>query len=88
MRKAALIYSVGRIGMFLLTALLVFSVSGLLGHELNGLPLVLPAALISSVLGYVIFAPQRRQLAEAVESARAAKTAQIAERRARLENES
>jgi len=87
-RKAALIYGAGRVGLFLLSAALVWGLSGVLGHQLNGLPLVLVAALISSVLGYTVFAPQRRELAAAVERGRAAKTAQIAERRARLENES
>jgi hypothetical protein len=88
MRKAALLYGLARVGLFLLAAVLVWSVSGLLGHQLNGLPLVLVAALLSSLVGYVVFAPQRRHLAEAMEGARAAKAAQIAERRARLENES
>ena len=88
MRKAALVYGAGRVGLFLLSAALIWGLSGVLGHQLNGLPLVLVAALISSVLGYTVFAPQRRQLAEAVERGRLAKVAKIAERRARLENES
>jgi cell division protein FtsL len=88
MRKAALLYGLARVGLFLLAAVLVWSVSGLLGHQLNGLPLALVAALMSSMVGYVVFAPQRRQLAEALEEARATKAAQIAERRARLEDES
>lgn len=85
MRRAALIYSLGRFALFLLVAVLTWAVSGLLGHQLNGLPLLLLAALVSSALGYVVFARQRRQLAEALAAQRETKAQQLAERRARLD---
>ena len=88
MRRAALLYTFGRFGLFLLVALVVWGASGLLGHQLNGLPLLLLAALLSSALGYVLFAQQRVALAEALDSKRRARAQQIAEQRARLENES
>jgi hypothetical protein len=87
MRRAALLYTFGRFGLFLLVALVVWGASGLLGHQLNGLPLLLVAALLSSALGYVLFARQRLALAEALDSKRQARTQQVAEQRARLENE-
>jgi len=85
LRKAALLYTVGRFGLFLLVALLVYVGTGAAGDQLNGLPLALVAALLSSVVGYVIFAPQRRQLADALAARRQAKTEQIVARRARLD---
>lgn len=88
MRRAALVYGVGRIGLFLVVALLLWGIADLAGRDLNGLPLALAAALISSAVGYVVFAPQRRELAESLQAQREAKSEQIAQRRARLENES
>lgn len=87
MRKAAVVYTLGRFGLFALLAVVVWGASGLLGHQLNGLPLLLIAALLSSVLGYVLFAPQRQALAEALDAQRRARAAEIAHQRARLENE-
>jgi hypothetical protein len=87
MRKAALLYTLGRFGLFALLAVVVWGASGLLGHQLNGLPLLLVAALLSSVLGYVLFARQRQALAEALDAKRRSRSAEIAQQRARLENE-
>jgi len=88
MKKAALVYTFGRFGLFFLVVVILWGASGLLGHTLNGLPLLLAAALISSAIGYVVFAPQRRALAEAIDGQRQAKAEQSAARRARIENES
>lgn len=87
MRRAALLYTFGRFGLFLLVALVIWGASGVLGHQLNGLPLLLVAALLSSGLGYVLFARQRLALAEALDGKRQARAQQVAEQRARLENE-
>jgi hypothetical protein len=88
MRKAALQYTLGRFGLFALVAIILWGASGLLGHSLNGLPLLFVAALISSLLGYVLFARQRQALAEALDGQRRVRAEQDAERRARIENES
>jgi cell division protein FtsL len=87
-RRAALVYTVGRFGLFGLVAIILWGAAGLLGKDLNGLPLLLLAALISSALGYVLFARQRQTLAEAIDGQRKAKAEQVAARRARIENES
>jgi len=86
-RKAAAAYTVGRFGLFLLAALLVWSGTGALGHQLNGLPLLLTALVLSAVGSIFLFARQRQQLAEALAAKREAKTEEIARRRARLEND-
>lgn len=88
MRRAALGYTVGRFGLFFLVAVLLWSGSSLVGSPLNGLPLLLVAALISSVLGYVLFATQRVALAEALDAQRRARAEEQAARRARLDSES
>jgi cell division protein FtsL len=88
MRRAALLYALGRFGVFLLVAVILWGGSGLLGHTLNGLPLLLVAALLSSLIGYVLFARQRRELAEAIDAQRREKAAQDAARRERIESES
>ena len=88
MRKAALIYTLGRFGLFLLVAMILWGGSGAIGHSLNGLPLLLVSALVSSALGFVLFSRQRHELAEALDGKRQGKAEQIAERRARIENES
>jgi hypothetical protein len=86
-RKAALVYTLGRFGFFVLVALLTFAVTSLLGHPLNGLPLLLIALLGSSVGSLWLLRDKRDQLAQALAESRAAKTEQIAARRARLEND-
>jgi cell division protein FtsL len=88
MRRAALVYTLGRFGLFALVAIILWGGAGLLGKDLNGLPLLLVAALLSSALGYVVFARQRQALAEALDDQRKAKADQVAARRARIENES
>jgi hypothetical protein len=88
MRRAALLYTFGRFGLFLVVAIVIWGASGLVGEQLNGLPLLLVSALLSSALGYFLFARQRVALAEALDDKRRARTQQIAEQRARLENES
>ena len=88
MRRAALVYTLGRFGLFALVTIILWGGAGLVGKDLNGLPLLLLAALISSVLGYVLFSRQRQTLAEALDGQRKAKAEQVAQRRARIENES
>ena len=88
MRRAVLLYTLGRFGLFAIIAVILWGASGVAGHQLNGLPLLLAAALLSSALGYVVFARQRQALAEALDGQRQAKTQQVADRRARIETES
>ncbi|MGZ6827944.1 MAG: DUF4229 domain-containing protein [Mycobacteriales bacterium] len=83
--RAALLYTAGRFGLFGLVALIVYLGSGLVGSRLNGLPLLLVALLVSSLVGLVLFSRQRAQLAAALAAQRQAKTEQIAARRARLD---
>ncbi|HUR51997.1 MAG TPA: DUF4229 domain-containing protein [Mycobacteriales bacterium] len=87
MRRAALLYTFGRFGLFLLVAIVIWGASGVLGHQLNGLPLLLVAALISSIVGFKLFARQRIALAEALDGKRRERVQQVEERQARLENE-
>jgi hypothetical protein len=87
MRRAALFYTFGRFGLFAILVVIVWGASGLLGHELTGLPLLAVAALLSSLLGFVLFARQRQALAEALDAKRRARAAEVAHQRARLENE-
>ena len=84
--RSALLFTLGRFGLFALTALLIWSATGLTGHQLNGLPLLLAALILSSIAGIFVFARQREQLAEALATKRAAKVEQIAGRRARLDD--
>lgn len=87
MRRTALVYTLGRFGFFVLVALLTFSVTSLLGHPLNGLPLLLLALIVSSVGSLWLLRDKRDQLARALAASRDAKTAELAARRARLEND-
>ncbi|MGB8651792.1 MAG: DUF4229 domain-containing protein [Mycobacteriales bacterium] len=87
LRRTALVYSFGRFGLFLVVALLIWSVTGLVGHQINGFPLLLAALLLSSIVGLFVFARQRERFAEALQAKRAAKAQQIADRRARLEGD-
>lgn len=86
MTRQALVYTLGRAGIFVLIALLLWSAAGLLGWNFNGIPLLLGSLLLSSVASVFLLSAQRRQLAEALAAKRDAKTAQIAARRARLED--
>lgn len=86
-RRAALTYTFGRFGVFALLAVLIWLATGLAGRQLNGLPLLLVALLLSSVTSYLLFSRQRQQLATALAAQRQAKTEQIAQRRARLDDD-
>lgn len=88
MGRAALSYALARFALFLVAAAILWGGGGLIGAHVNGLPLLLLAAVLSSVLGYVLFARQRHALAEAVDAQRRARAEQVAAREARLENES
>ncbi|HUR14435.1 MAG TPA: DUF4229 domain-containing protein [Mycobacteriales bacterium] len=88
MGRAAATYALARFGLFLLVALVLWGVADLLDADLNGLPLLLGAAIVSSALGYVLFARQRIALAEAVDAQRRARADDVAARAARLEIES
>lgn len=85
LRKAAVLYSLGRFGLFVLFALLIWAGTGAFGHQVNGLPLLLGSLLASSLVGVFVLARQRSAFAEALAAKRDAKTAQIAQRRARLD---
>jgi uncharacterized membrane protein YkvI len=86
-RKTALVYTLGRFGLFVVVAMLIWSGTGAAGHQLNGFPLLLAALLVSSITGIFVFARQRERFAEALAAKREAKTQQIAQRRARLESD-
>ena len=86
MRRAWLTYTLGRLGLFVLVAVIAWGASGLLGHELNGMPLLLVALIGSSVLALVLLRDQRNRFGEALAQGRAAKAEQIAARRARLDD--
>ena len=79
-----MLYSLGRLGLFVSSSLLLWSASGALGFRFNGLPLLLAALLLSSLLSLVLLKRQRAALAEALAASRAGKVAQLAERHARL----
>jgi hypothetical protein len=87
MRKAAAVYAVGRVGLFLLVAALVWLGGRALGRDVNGLELLLVAFAGSSLLGIWLFSRQRRELAEALDAQRKAKAEQVAARRARLDQQ-
>ena len=86
MRRAWLTYTLGRVGLFVLSALLLWGVSGLLGHALHGLPLLLAALLLSSVLALALLRGQREAFATAIQASREARTTEAAARRARLDD--
>ena len=88
MRRPFLSLTLGRLGLFLLCALVIRLVSVAVDHRLNGLSLLLLALLVSSPLGYWLFTPQRHAAAEVLEAHRHAKEEAAAERRSRIENES
>jgi hypothetical protein len=88
LRKAALVFTFGRIGLFVAVALIVYAVGELSGSPVNGAPLLLISLLVSSVLGFVLLRHQRDQFSRAIAESRDAKTAELAARRARLEESS
>jgi Lrp/AsnC family leucine-responsive transcriptional regulator len=85
LRRAFLTYTLGRLGLFVLVSALAWGLSGLLGHQANGLTLVLLGALGSSVLGLFVLRDQRAALSEAIAADREAKAATLAARRERLD---
>jgi hypothetical protein len=87
LRRAWLTYTLGRLGLFALVAVIAWGASGLLGHELNGLPLLLVALLGSSVLALVLLREQRDRFGQALAESRAAKAAAVAAQRARLDEQ-
>jgi hypothetical protein len=87
MRRAAGLYALGRLGLFVLVTLLLWLGAKAFGADLNGLGLLLSAFVVSSLLGIWLFSRQRRQLAEEIDARRKAKTEQVAARRARLDEE-
>jgi len=87
LRRAWLTYTLGRAGLFALVAVIAWGASGLLGHELNGLPLLLVALIGSSVLALVLLREQRDRFGQALAEARAAKAAAVAAQRARLDEQ-
>ena len=86
MRRAWVTYTFGRVGLFVVSALLIWGVSGLAGHEVNGMPLLLAALILSSVLALALLRGQREAFATAIQSSREEKAAQAAARRARLDD--
>ena len=86
LRRAFLAYTLGRLGLLLLVAVIVWGASGLLGHAVNGLPLLLAALLGSSLLTLVLLRDQRDRFAEALAAERATKAQAQAARRARLDD--
>jgi len=86
LRRAFLAYTLGRLGLFVLIAIIVWGASGLLGHQVNGLPLLLLGLLGSSVLALFVLRDQRDRFAVALADRRAARAEVIAARRARLED--
>jgi TRAP-type C4-dicarboxylate transport system permease small subunit len=85
LRKAAVLYTLGRFGLFALFALLIWSATGAFGHQVNGIPLLLASLLASAIVGVFVLARQRTAFAAALAGKRDAKTADIARRRARLD---
>jgi hypothetical protein len=86
LRRAFAVYTLGRFGLLVLVAVIVWGASGLLGHEVNGLPLLLLALLGSSVLTLVLLREQRDRFAQALATSRAEKAQALAARRARLDD--
>jgi cation transporter-like permease len=84
LRRAFLTYTLGRLGLFLLVAVIVWGASGLLGSQVNGLTLLLLALIGSSVLAVFVLRGQRDRFGQAIAADRAAKAEVQAARRARL----
>lgn len=84
MKKQALVYTLGRFGLFVSSSLLLWSAAGALGFDFNGLPLLLAALLLSSLLSIALLKRQRMALAESLAASRQAKVAELTERQARL----
>lgn len=87
MAKPALLYALGRIGLFFVAAALIWTGARAAGADVNGLPLLLGAMVLSSLASIWVFSRQRAELAEALQAKRDARTQSIAERRARLDGD-
>ena len=85
LRRAFLTYTLGRIGLFLLVSMLAWGASGLMGHQANGLTLLLIGALGSSLLAVFLLRDQRAAFSQAITDGRAAKAAALDAQRARLD---
>ena len=85
LRRAFLTYTLGRIGLFLLVSMLVWGASGLLGHQANGLTLLLAGALGSSLLAVFLLRDQRAAFSEAIAADRSRKAAALEAQRAPLD---
>lgn len=77
-------YTLGRLGLFVSSSLLLWSAAGALGFDFNGLPLLFAALLLSSFLSIVLLKRQRMAFAASLAASREAKVAELTERRARL----
>jgi hypothetical protein len=86
LRRAFLTYTLGRLGLFVLVAVIVWGASGLLGNQLNGMPLLLLSLIGSSVLALLLLRAQRDRFGQALALQRAAKAEDVAARRARLDD--
>lgn len=78
--RALLLFNLSRLGIFLVSALLVFAVT-----RLNGLPLLLVALAVSVPLSVVLQKRQRDALGRALEARARERTARTAALRARLD---
>ncbi len=87
LRRAFLVYTLGRVGLFVVVALLVWSGFGLTGTSINGMPLLLISLIGSSVLALVLLRDQRDRFGQALADKRAQKAAEVAARQARLGND-
>ena len=86
LRRAFVTYTLGRIGLLVLVAIIVWGATGLLGEPVNGLPLLLLALIGSSVLALFLLRAQRDRFGQALAADRAAKAETAAARRGRLDD--
>ena len=66
MKRAFLLYTGARFGLFLIFSALIWAISGLAGYEINGWLLVIAGFALSSLVGYVVLVGPRQELAEAL----------------------
>lgn len=86
LRRAFVTYTLGRFVLFFLSAVILYSASGLLGHAMNGLELLLFSLIASALLSAFFLKQQRDAFAAAVAASRARKAEEVAAQRARLED--
>ncbi|MCU1588150.1 MAG: hypothetical protein JWN31_1643 [Frankiales bacterium] len=70
--RAFAVYTAGRVGLFVLFALLIWSAGGLAGFEVNGFLLLVLALLTSSAAAYALMGAPREKLAIALAERRPA----------------